>query len=85
MPAPRLTAATQTRLAVHTTSDDAFLRVLAVARQRGFAITAVDYSWGDQHRPGRLELAVSGGSPGAQRLVACLERLVNVTEVERIT
>ena len=82
---PRYNAATQARLAVRMTRDDALLRVLTVARQRGFAITAVDFSSGDQHRPGRLELAVTGSNRDVERLVVLLGRLVNVGAVERIT
>lgn len=76
-----LRSSDQLRLAVDVIDDSALLRVLTVARQRGYPITAVEFAAGDRHRPPRLELGVRAGRGDGQRLAAQLERLVDVAAV----
>jgi acetolactate synthase regulatory subunit len=68
------------RLSVAVADDDAvLLRVLTVARRRGYALAAVEYRRADRHRPACLELTVSGGR--ADRLARHLSGLVEVQAV----
>jgi acetolactate synthase regulatory subunit len=71
------------RVSVLTTgSPDALVRILMLLRRRGCTLLSVEYSYGDQHRPGRLELALRTQPRTGHRVVAWLQQLVEVQRVE---